>query len=284
MNTWIIAIVSGILVWILTTFITMIFKPWPVWLLGLIKNKNCVIEYKFRDKKIIKFPTKENTRISVGVLACIENKDGKLLLIKKGRKNGRRDNFWKPLGGVIKISNKIKKQFNKHKLDYEFESNTKYAAKQNDLRIKANIKNNKIINKVIYSETNKFYISELTREIMEELEISKKDFEKLFTIDKKPISMNSWFRTKSQSPLRENDYLHQIIYNVKIKDVNSLKQQMNKIKKLKWIDLQNSGKEELAITCYWLKERNKFKPFKTNVINFNFSLKIKLKWNKINKK
>ena len=218
--------------------------------------------YSFKKKKIYLFPKKQETRVSVSVLARIE-KDGKFLLKLKNNSKTRQDSLYKPLGGVIKMTNNIEKILkNNFKIDHK----TRYSSKNKDFRIFIDLKSNKIIHKALYSEKLSFYQNELIREIIEEMQISRIIFNKIFSFKKPQPIVLPFYTEKDFSVLGYHDYVHHIIFDLKIKNPKELKKLLLKKKNISWIDLK--GSKNKTNTCYILDIKKPTYHFK-NDLNIN---------------
>jgi|GEM_PF-2280964 len=188
---------------------------------------------KRNGNRIYIFPKKQETRVSISVLAKIE-KDEKFLLISKKPTQNRQDSIFKPLGGVIKISNNIHEIFQKAG-GYREDKRTRYSSKEKDARIFIKLNNNKIIDKAIYSEKLEFYQKELFREIREELgDIGSYEVNEIFEFGEKqqPVSVQVYYTEPNFSFLRCHDYVHHIIFQLEVKDNKLLDQIMLKNKKI----------------------------------------------------
>lgn len=209
-----------------------------------------------KNKKIYVFPKKQETRVSVSVLAKIE-KDGKLLLKSKNPEVTRQDSSFKPLGGVVKLTKNMTEAL---KNDFRMDDNTRYSAKNNDFRIFINLINNKIIHKAIYSEKLSFYKNELVREIYEEMRIKKSEFYEIFNFkQEEPCSVQPHYTEPDFSVLKCHDYVHHIIFELEIKSEEKLKKLLLQRNKIKWIDLKDSKNK--TITAHILNRNNKYLKF-----------------------
>lgn len=241
--------------------ISFLFKPMKRFINKIIGRDDGARHYTKRSgEKIYIFPKKQETRISVSVLARIED-DGKFLLKAKKPDSYRQDSTFKPLGGVVKVSGKISKTLKK-KGDIRYDNVTRYSAKGEELRIYMNLGDNKIIHKAIYSESLSYYHAELMREMREELgNISGEKLSEIFELElQQPFSIQVHYTEPDFSFLRQHDYVHHIIFNVKIKDKKLFNKTVNENKRLKWITL--SGSENKAITSRLLDTHNNFRKFK----------------------
>jgi len=259
-------ILIAIFVSIISTFlisgIFFLFSPIKRFIYKIIKKDFGTRNYiKWRNNlKIYLFPQKQRTRISVSVLARIK-KDEKFLLKQKHPSEKRQDTSFKPLGGVIKITDSMKKIIRK---PIEFDNKTRYTAKGNDFRIFLNISNNKIIHKVLYSEDITYYKDELKREIMEEMSLNnEEEFNDLFSFEEdQPFNVSVQYTELDFSVLNENDYVHHIIFELKIKDEEKLEEIIKNLSKNKIKFLELNGTEQKAQTSFILDKKNKQKKFK----------------------
>ena len=240
--------ITNLLIGLLTPLglkiISLIWKP--------IKRKIFKLDlgarwyYSIKNKKIYIFFKKQETRVSVSVLARIE-KNGKFLLKSKKSEKTRQDSAFKPLGGAIKMTNNMK-----HKLKNNFviDNKTRYSSKDEDFRIFIDLKNNKIIHKVLYNEKLSFYQDELIREITEELKIKKEKFNKIFSFKQPQPVVLPFYTEKDFSILGYHDYVHHIIFDLKIKNQKEFKKMLLKKKNFAWIDLKDS--KNITKTSYIL--------------------------------
>lgn len=251
-------ILTSILAAIIVAILAFLLKPIKRWFYRITKRSLGSRYYVKRNgEKIYIFPKKQYTRISVSVLAKIE-KDGKFLLKSKKPNSIRQDNIFKPLGGVIKLTENMENILKK-KDDIQYDTETRYSAKNSDFRIFMNLENNKIIHKALYSETLDFFQGQLRREISEELgNISLEKVDAIFEFNiQQPISIHINYTEPNFSFLRCHDYVHHIIFEFKIKDEKALKKLLSENKRIKFISLNDLHNK--TITAKLLDTKNKFK-------------------------
>ncbi len=260
--TLVITVITTIIATIILEVLALIFiKPISLFFLKLRnKKQDAIIEYWNNKKKITVLNKKRSVRISIAIFAKI-GKGNKFLLIQDKVVDGRKDDLIKPIGGVIKISDYADKKL--RKLHYKTDNQSRYNAKGNDFRIFVNIKNTKLINHIIYNETNEFYKNELKREMIEELKIDENQFNKVFSIEEQPTNIESWMKTPSQSILKIDsmDYQQSIIFKVNVKDSKELEEIVKENKEIKWVDLSRCG-TNVAVTAKWLSDCKEVKHFK----------------------
>ena len=154
------------------------------------------------------------------------------LLKSKNPESNRQDSAFKPLGGSIKISPKMRSILSKK--GYELDQKTRYHSKNNDFRIYIDLNNNHFINKVLYSEKLEYFQKELLREMREEMKTSTKNIKKIFSLNEdQPISIQPHFTEPDFSVLNCNDYVHHIVFDIKIQDnklLNDILKNNNRIK------------------------------------------------------
>ena len=179
--------------------------------------------FKKNKEKIYDFSGKKDIRVSVSVLARIENNNGKYLLRREVPTDLRQDSMYKPLGGSVKISENINQILIKKDPNIVADKETRYSAKKDDFRLFMKIKNNKVIHKAIYSETEEFYKGQLIKKMSKEMNVNEDKIDELFDFNaSKVFCIHPYFTEPIFSHVHKNDYVHHIVFDIKIKDSEAL--------------------------------------------------------------
>lgn len=242
----IIAILTGLAASFIWFLLTIFIKPLSTSLSRISKENKGTFEYTWRKKRIVKYDSRESTRVTIGVLGKIEY--DKKWLLEKG-KNGQ----FKPLGGAIKLDGDLAKKFEKFD-EFTEDTKTAYKGKTNDARFFVKIKDNKKIQKHLLNKTLDFYVKELKREISEELGKSVFEDNILEVKMKQPIAIVARGLEEIYSPLQVREYIQQFIFEVKINDINKLNQLLDTKTNFKWIDKADNS-VNFSLTSHWLAKR-----------------------------
>lgn len=238
------------LIWFL---LTVFFKPLSISLSRLSKKNKGTFEYTWRGKRVVKFDSKESTRVTIGVLGKIEHE--KKWLLEKD-KYGQ----YKPLGGAIKLDDDLIAKF--EKLDnFTEDLKTKYRGKANDARFFVKIKDNKKIQKHLSNKTLNFYVNELKREISEELGVDVFKSKILEVKLKQPTAVVARGLEENYSPLQVREYIQQFIFEVKILNLDALNRLLKTKENFVWVDKVDRN-INFSLTSQWLAWKNPYTALK----------------------